>query len=328
MTYIEWRDELEHFLHSLPQDERERALAYYGEMYADMRESGEDEEKIIESFGAPFDAAKKILDESRAAGAEKEKPAEDKKEESGGDRAKFVSEGPVDSLEINGALGKIQISFYDGDSVLIDYPATSLLEYKVGEQGGKITVTHKSVKFKNINMKGKFIPDMEIKVPAEIVPDLTVNLAGGHLKLDDGEYGNMKVYVEGGAVIAGEINCSDAHLQTDAGKIEISGLCCHRLNAEINAGKLNLGEVWGSEARFAVNAGYAKVDGADCKRTQVYVSAGRADIALAGAKEDYDAQVKKTLGSCNIENRSLSCDRSVQAEVMLGTANISFKQTK
>lgn len=67
MTYIKWKDEVESYLVSLPQEEKQKIFSYFSEMYADKRDAGKSEEQIIEEFGAPYDVAKKILAESRDA---------------------------------------------------------------------------------------------------------------------------------------------------------------------------------------------------------------------------------------------------------------------
>ena len=61
MTYNEWRDELKNNLLSVSEAERKRVLDYYGEAYADRREAGFTEREIIADFGAPYDAAQRIL---------------------------------------------------------------------------------------------------------------------------------------------------------------------------------------------------------------------------------------------------------------------------
>ena len=64
MTYNEWRDELKNNLLSVTENERKRVLDYYAEAYADRREAGFSEREIIEEFGAPYDAAQRILGEA------------------------------------------------------------------------------------------------------------------------------------------------------------------------------------------------------------------------------------------------------------------------
>ena len=64
MTYNEWRDELKNNLLSVSEAERRRVLDYYAEAYADRREAGFSEREIIADFGAPYDAAQRILCEN------------------------------------------------------------------------------------------------------------------------------------------------------------------------------------------------------------------------------------------------------------------------
>lgn len=63
MTYTEWRDELKSNLLCVSENERRRVLEYYAEAYADRREAGFSEREIIADFGAPYDAAQRILNE-------------------------------------------------------------------------------------------------------------------------------------------------------------------------------------------------------------------------------------------------------------------------
>ena len=76
MTYIEWKTELKNNLLSVSEAERQRVLDYYAEAYADRRDAGMSEKKIIEEFGAPYDAARRILSESEGVdyGAESTEP--------------------------------------------------------------------------------------------------------------------------------------------------------------------------------------------------------------------------------------------------------------
>lgn len=63
MTYNEWKDELKSNLLCVSESERRRVLDYYAEAYADRRDAGFTEREIIDDFGAPYDAAQRILSE-------------------------------------------------------------------------------------------------------------------------------------------------------------------------------------------------------------------------------------------------------------------------
>lgn len=65
MTYIKWKDEVESYLGSVPEAEKQKIFSYFSEMYADKRDAGKSEAQIIEEFGAPYDVAKRILADCR-----------------------------------------------------------------------------------------------------------------------------------------------------------------------------------------------------------------------------------------------------------------------
>ena len=81
MTYNEWRDELKNNLLSVTEAERRRVLDYYAEAYADRREAGFSEHEIIEDFGAPYDAAQRILCDTDSSSYYEESEQPSKKEQ-------------------------------------------------------------------------------------------------------------------------------------------------------------------------------------------------------------------------------------------------------
>ena len=317
MKYIEWRDELESYLTDLSEDERKKVLSYYAEMYADRRDAGLTEEEAVSEFGPPYDAAKKVKED-----AEGDERAQAEHRSTG----TFEASGPVDSLEIAGALGKVFVHFYDGDKVTAQYPEDGLLDYKVKEAGGKVIITHKNVKFRDLRAVKKVMADLNVFIPKESVPDCRIELSAGNLTLGGGTYGNLQITVEGGALTAGRLTCSDAKIINDAGAVKIESVICHRLSVEANAGSLSVGEICGSTAELKINAGKADIRGVDCKRVEAAVSMGKLDLRLCGAREDYDADVKRILSGCNIEPSADGRERSIKAEVSLGRMSVSFER--
>lgn len=103
MTYIKWKDEVESYLVSLPNDEKQKIFSYFSEMYADKRDAGKSEAQIIEEFGAPYDVAKKILAESRDAGAQPSNPTN----VSGGAQPGNAANVNV-NINVNGGAGTAQ----------------------------------------------------------------------------------------------------------------------------------------------------------------------------------------------------------------------------
>ncbi len=63
MTKYEWESELKKNIHRLPQEEIQKVLEYYDELFADKIEQGYGESEIVGQFGNPVDVADKILSE-------------------------------------------------------------------------------------------------------------------------------------------------------------------------------------------------------------------------------------------------------------------------
>lgn len=82
MTYNEWKDELKSNLLSVSDGERQKVLDYYAEAYADRRDAGFTESEIIRSFGAPYDAARRILSDDAESVDVKEPDKKARKDES------------------------------------------------------------------------------------------------------------------------------------------------------------------------------------------------------------------------------------------------------
>lgn len=323
MKYIDWHDQFEACLSKLNREERERALAYYGEMYADMRDSGMSEEEIVAEFGSPCDAAKKIIDEEGAKQKADKHSAEDSADNE--ERAHFTSTGEVGAFDIDGALGKIYMRFYDGDCVKIDYPTTPFLDYKITERDGRVKIEHGNLKFRNMSFKANKVPDMFVNIPRSITPDCNIGIATGALELGEGNYGKIIACVRAGKLDAGKLNCTDAKFLTDAGKIEIESANCNKADFTINSGKLTVGHICGDALAFMINAGAAVIGQADSKHTDIMVNTGKANITMCGTMEEYDIAARKSFGSCNLQSRTANCERSIRAEVAMGSLNVSFK---
>lgn len=63
MTKKQWKKTLKKRLSRLPKAEREKALAYYDEIFDDKAEAGLSEARIVQEFGGADEAAEKILAE-------------------------------------------------------------------------------------------------------------------------------------------------------------------------------------------------------------------------------------------------------------------------
>ena len=63
MNKYEWFFEFRAKLASIDPDDRQKAVDYYEELYADKQEQGSSEAEILSEFGSPVEAAAKLIDD-------------------------------------------------------------------------------------------------------------------------------------------------------------------------------------------------------------------------------------------------------------------------
>ncbi len=114
MTYNEWRDELKRNLLCVSVQERDRVLDYYAEAYADRRDAGFSEREITAEFGAPYDAAQRILAESCEKIVSRAKPVVSSRKE----EPEYDYPAPCDNRQYNQGNN-------DGGAYSKSYPASS-----------------------------------------------------------------------------------------------------------------------------------------------------------------------------------------------------------
>lgn len=319
MKYGQWQSQFISEAKARGSGKTDDALLHYKKIYADLRDGGLGEEDAVEKLGNPADAADKFF-----------KRAE-KKDDSAADgpggqgRAQFLSSGAIDELYINGAFCSAEITFFDGDNIFIDYPAAAPFEYKISELGGKLCIECKKLKLKNLGGMKKLADDLKVYLPEKNITDIKADLFASNLNIGSGQFANFYITMNCGSAKTGDIICADAVILSDAGKVELESIVCHRLRADVSAGKINCKSVCGSTADISINAADAKFGLIDCKRTEIDLSMGNAAANFCGEKDDYDADIKKVLSSVNLGGRALGCGRAITAHVNFGKLSVNFE---
>ena len=75
MTYETWERDLRERIESLPEEECDRVLEYYREMFGEMTGGGRTEESVLEEFGTPEKCAAQVLGEWESKSEKAEDPA-------------------------------------------------------------------------------------------------------------------------------------------------------------------------------------------------------------------------------------------------------------
>lgn len=123
--------------------------------------------------------------------------------------------------------------------------------------------------------------------------------------------------------IDNEVNFKSLDVELEAGRVEIGEInVTEDSKIVLRAGELVIDKISGNSLDVDVRAGSLKVK-ADVNNFKFNVSAGELTAKLSGNESDYKIDVKKSAGSCNIENTSTG-DRTISGKISAGEAEITF----
>lgn len=221
-------------------------------------------------------------------------------------RMTFVSEGQeTDAIGLNVVAGKLNCSFYDGDRVEISYPTSDDFGYRVSEEDGKVTLSpvRNSYWFW---LNWTHIPDVNVKIPQTLVPDLNITLSAGSVYLDDGAFGTVTMNVS-------------------AGTLHTGNLTCDTLTCKLSAGSANLGTLTAQSASVHLSAGSFNAGRTDCPDLSIDLSAGSAAMTVAGSEDEYNISVDCSAGSCNLSSRtSAQAFKRLDIDLSAGSVTVNF----
>ena len=358
MTYNEWRDELKNNLLSVTEAERNRVLDYYAEAYADRREAGFSEREIIEDFGAPYDAAQRILglsqddDEHYSKQPQRELSSRETKAPNSEPKSgkshlaakivlpivavvivavflgvillgvitdwaltfsvdweehKFECSDTISDIDIEFSAGTLQIEFYDGKQIEVEYYSCNRFTTNFTATNGTLRMSTSPTRWNNVFLWFNKIPETKMYIPRswQVNFDVVIN-AGAVTFAEGGNYGNISIELNAGAISMRKVNCLDCNLEVNAGSMNLSDLYCNKLTCEVNAGA-------------------AEVNGLKCDDISIEVSAGAANIGIIGQKSQYTIRVDKSAGSCNVTNQiGTDANKVINIDVSAGAANVTF----
>lgn len=220
-------------------------------------------------------------------------------------RETFTASGKNDVLDLKMSAGEMNVVFYDGETVQVDYPTSSVRGYTVTERGGTITV--EPLKKVNFSFFGwDRIPAVTVKVPHGDAMNFKLSLSAGKATVESGNFLNFTVDISAGSVKTGEINCNNFNVDMSAGSFTSSGVRAAKADIDLSAGAASLS---------SVAADNISVD----------VSAGTVNLNVTGRKEDYYVTVKKSAGSCNIsDQRGEVAGKILDIHLSAGTVRVGF----
>lgn len=196
----------------------------------------------------------------------------------------------------------LKISYYDGESVYVSYPESSIRESAVSVNLGVLTITSEMTT-STYNYSSDF-PIAVIKIPESYTVSLDLEIDLGCIYIYDGAYNNLNLNVDAGVIEIGSVTFNSAAIEVDAGNVTITDMTCGTLVCNIDTGAVKFNKL-------------------ACPNIQIGVDLGSVKACLAGSRDDYTATCSIDLGSCNISSGGSGVN-ILKISVDAGSAEITF----
>ena len=214
----------------------------------------------------------------------------------------------VETLKVDFYAGSLEIEFYDGDEVKIEYPENKKYSAEINEENGVLSMSTGSRHWYDwfLNWSIINLPATKISLPADSKVNLDLELNAGSVDVAGGEYGDTKIHINAGSIEAGAIDCGN-------------------LSSELNAGSLDMEKAACSDLKIKMNAGTADINRIYCDNIHAKINAGAMNLEVVGSEKEYGISIKKNAGSCNkSDHHGTHPDKKITGEINAGSLDISF----
>ncbi|MDE7348077.1 MAG: DUF4097 domain-containing protein [Clostridia bacterium] len=230
------------------------------------------------------------------------------------------------TLNIDFSAGTLEINYYDGEKIKIEYPENKVLTSTISESNGTLSFSTTTKRKWNVFNWFSKIPEAKIWIPQGDIMNIHLDMNAGTTKFADGEYGDFIIGMNAGTLQIGDVACKKLAVELSAGTLSMKNMVsAEDVRLDLSAGTLNIQSLVCPSLIGNVNAGTANISRLNTSSVDVDVSAGTVRLGMVGAKSDYNVAVKKSAGSCNVSNQSGATDKRIKANISAGTLSVSFE---
>ncbi|MDE5755887.1 MAG: DUF4097 domain-containing protein [Clostridia bacterium] len=231
------------------------------------------------------------------------------------------------TLDIDFSAGTLDINYYDGDKIKIEYPESETWTASISEVNGTLSfATEHKRKWNNFSNWFSKIPTTKIWIPQGDIMNVDLNMNAGTVKLADGGYGNLDITMNAGTFSTGEVDCKKLSVKLNAGTISAQKIdSVEEASIKMNAGSINIHYLVCPSIVSKLSAGSLNISKLQTASVDVNLSAGSVKLVMTGAKSDYDIDVDKSAGSCNISNQRGTKGMSIKAGISAGSLTVKFE---
>lgn len=233
------------------------------------------------------------------------------------------------NLKLDLDAGPLKTEFYDGETVMVEYPECEDFGYEIAESNGLLEV--KPVKsfwhwFRWLPWSTSNIPATVIKLPQNKIYDLELYMGAGMITLADGNYGKLNLDISAGTVKAESIACADFNIDMAAGTVNAGKIVCDSFGIDLAAGTVTVGEAATDKLICDISAGTVSFKQIQSNYTSIEASAGTVNAAFTKAQAEYNINVNKSAGTCNVDTAQGTTDKTINVKIAAGTVKLAFAE--
>lgn len=215
-------------------------------------------------------------------------------------------------LNVECDAGTVTIHHTTSTKSYVEYNVSEFFRVNYDEEDNEIKLTRKwqywFVFFTNSkNTMDVYLTDTDY--------DMFLELNAGDFILDgDYKFNNLTIEVN-----AGDFDCDgkltvkeEAKLKVNAGDLNVNELEAKKTTLKINAGDLNVKKITSDDITFSVNA-------------------GDLDFGVVGKLSDYNTDISKNAGSCNLDKKErnqsvVGSEKNIVGKINAGSVKITFEE--
>lgn len=264
----------------------------------------------------------------------------------------FVCDIPISKLAIDIGVGDLDIKYYDGEFVKVEYQdskslQTSILQFGFDDVKDNNLQIQNKMHFRLFNF-GRWLkkaPKMTIYIPNSTQVDLQCKVNAGVANVDSGKFGNVSCILNAGTLNLEDIESKLFYVKLNAGSVKVQNLVATETTFIVNAGDFKIAKLACDETKLDLNAGKflvndmtcnvntIEINSGTCKFEKIYLdkldlnlNSGNFVMNVQGAKSEFNIDVEKHTGNCNISNQTgTNPDKMIKTEIHSGNVTVQFE---
>lgn len=335
MTFEQFIDKLMEEIQDFSSEDRSQIREYFEEMFYDRKETGEREEEILRSFGAPETAAARLRSEYESKSETEKTPAERERN--------FAAVGgqgenrPIDTLLVHSENVPILLRKEKIDRPVLEFePREGMDVVSVTEENGRLTIWHRYNRSPGFWLRGLFSDLFRSEPQKNLIVHIPENFCG-NLELESRNtpmelegfplLQSLRLETSNAKLVLRDVQASAIRLKTSNSPVQLQRVSAGNLEARTsNAGITANQAAAGQELRLSTSNSSISVEHLSGKNITLHTSNGSVRGSIAGSIVDYNVKSGTSNGRSTLPtSMNLGKDKNLEVTTSNGNIELHFE---